>query len=157
VVRGRSEPVVRHRLERAGRNPRGPGKRLIRDERLRRELQLCKEYRIPHSLFLGIGDGRWTERDRQKALALEDYQRTVCPQCGTRYDDWDHGGEGEEDAYVAVLQKCVGCEVIADKQAELADGGQPAHGMKVALVPAATHAAMNLLRDLHKHTTKHDD
>ena len=136
----------------AGRDPCGPGKRLIRDERFRRELELCEEYRIPHSQFLGIGDGTWTERDRAKALAWREYKRSVCPQCGTRYDDWDHGSEGEEDRYVAVLQKCVGCEVISDKQKELSDSGDSLHGMKVALVPAAAHAAMEMLRGLkHQH------
>lgn len=142
-------------MERAGRNPRRPGKRLIRDERLRRELELCEEYRIPHSQFLGVGDGRWTERDRAKALAYRDYQRTVCPQCGTRHDDWDHGGEGEEDRYVAVLQKCVGCEVIADKQAEIGSDGEPPHGMKVSLVPASAQAALDLINQLkHKRSTE---
>ncbi|MET8585739.1 hypothetical protein ABZX39_33450 [Streptomyces collinus] len=145
-------------MERAGRNPRRPGKRLIRDERLRRELELCREFRIPHSQFLGLGDGRWTERDRAKALALEEYQRTVCPQCGTRYDDWDHGGENEEDAYVAVLQRCVGCQVIADKQAELGDQDESTHGMKVALVPASTQAALDLINEMKKkHRTTSDD
>lgn len=118
---------------------------------------MCEEYRIPHSQFLGLGDGTWTERDRAKALAYREYQRTVCPQCGTRYDDWDHGGEDQEDAYVAVLQKCVGCEVIADKQAELADSGESTNGMKVALVPVAVQNALDLLRDLKKHRTTDDD
>ncbi|HEX5568023.1 MAG TPA: hypothetical protein VFY14_14035 [Streptomyces sp.] len=142
----------------AGRDPRRPGKRLTRDERFRRELELCEEYRIPHSQFLGLGDGTWTERDRAKALAYREYKRTVCPQCGTRYDDWDHGEDDQEDRYVAVLQKCVGCEVIADKQKELDDSGESTHGMKIALVPAAAQAALNLIRDLkQKHRTEDDD
>lgn len=52
---------------------------------------------------------------------------------------------------MAVLQKCVGCEVIADKQQALADSGHPMHGMKVALVPAAAQAALDLIRGLNKH------
>ena len=138
-------------MERAGRDPRGPGKRLIRDERLRRELELCDRWGIPHSQFRGIGDGRWSERDRAKALAYLDYQKTVCPHCGTRYEDWDHGGDGEEDQYVAVFQRCVGCQVIADKQAELGEGDEATHGMKVALMPVAAQAALDLIRDLKKH------
>ena len=147
-----------HGLAGAGRDPRGPGKRLIRDERLRQELELCEEYRIPHSQFRGIGDGTWTERDRAKALAWREYKRTVCPQCGTRYDDWDHGGEDEEDRYVAVLQRCVGCQVIADKQAELGDQDDSTHGMKVALVPVAAQAALDLINNLKKqHRTSSTD
>ncbi|MFE1452011.1 hypothetical protein [Streptomyces olivaceoviridis] len=141
----------------AGRDPRGPGKRLIRDERLRRELELCDRWGIPHSQFRGIGDGRWTERDRAKAIAFLDYQKSVCPQCGTRWDDWDHGGEDEEDRYVAVLQRCVGCQVIADKQAELGDNDESARGMKVALVPAAAQAALDLIQQMKKRPTGEDD
>ncbi|MFF7795540.1 hypothetical protein [Streptomyces sp. NPDC007991] len=81
----------------------------------------------------------------------------MCPQCGTRHDDWDHGGEDEEDRYVAVVQKCVGCEVIADKQAELSRDGEPPHGMKVGLVPASQQAALDLIRELQKRRTDNDD
>ncbi|WP_327259919.1 hypothetical protein [Streptomyces sp. NBC_01240] len=130
-------------------DPPGPGKRLSRDERLRGELELCDRWGIPHSLFRGIGDGTWTARDRAKALAYRDYQRTVCPQCGTRYDDWDHGHPGEEDAYAITVQRCVGCQVIADKQADLAsDKDADNNGMKVALIPAATAAAIEAQKEL---------
>ncbi|MDK0525009.1 hypothetical protein [Streptomyces sp. ML-6] len=133
----------------AGDRAHGPGKRLIRDERLRRELELCDRWGIPHSLFRGIGDGGWTVRDRAKALAYLEYQRTVCPQCNTRYDDWDHGQPGEEDAYAVSVQRCVGCQVIADKQDELArNTGDDQHGVKVALIPAATAAALAAHRSL---------
>jgi hypothetical protein len=81
----------------------------------------------------------------------------VCPQCGTRYEDWDHGGDGEEDHYVASLQRCVGCEVIADKQEELASSGESTHGMKVALVPVAAQAALDMIRDLKKYQHTDDD
>lgn len=139
---------MEHRLRRTGRRVApGRGKRLIADERFRTELELCDRWGVPHSLFLGAGDGTWTARDRQKALAYQDYQRTVCPQCGTRHDDWDHGGEDEEDLYVASVQKCVGCEVIADKQAELERQGGGLHGMKVALVPASVQAALEAERE----------
>ncbi|MFH8745749.1 hypothetical protein ACH4GK_00600 [Streptomyces rimosus] len=50
----------------------GAGKRLIADAQLRAELELCDRYRIPHSFFLGVGDGRWSETDRAKALAFDD-------------------------------------------------------------------------------------
>jgi hypothetical protein len=136
-------------MGRAADDPHGPGKRLIADERLRGELELCDRWGIPHSQFRGIGDGTWTPRDRAKALAYLEYQRTVCPQCNTRYDDWDHGGPGEDDAYAVTVQRCVGCQVIADKQAELGrDGDADNHGMKVALIPAATAAAIEAQKEL---------
>ena len=78
----------------------------------------------------------------------------MCPQCGTRDEDWDHGLPGQEDRYTIALHRCVGCEVIADKQAELADSGEPINGMKIQLVPVAAQAAMDLIRDL---TRQHDD
>ncbi|MFG3244202.1 hypothetical protein [Streptomyces sp. NPDC048157] len=148
-------------MERPGDDTHGPGKRLIRNERLRGELELCDRWGIPHSLFRGIGDGTWTARDRAKALAYRDYQRTVCPQCGTRYDDWDHGHPGEEDAYAITVQRCVGCQVIADKQAELAgDKDADNNGMKIALIPAAQAAAIEAQRELvasRRRSTTDDD
>ncbi|MET9436868.1 hypothetical protein [Streptomyces sp. NPDC006551] len=124
-------------------HPGRPGKRLTHDERLRAELELCHQWGIPHSQFLGAGTGRWTLRDREKALAYRDYQRTLCPQCGTRYDDWDHGHDDEEDAYAVTVQRCVGCQVIADKQAELQKDGTDPHGLKVGLLPVAVKEAMD--------------
>ncbi|MFG2540680.1 hypothetical protein ACGFU4_36120 [Streptomyces sp. NPDC048511] len=72
----------------------------------------------------------------------------MCPQCGTRHDDWDHGGPDEEDAYAVTVQLCVGCQIIADKQQELSrDKGDDTHGLKVALIPAATAAALEVERE----------
>ncbi|MYX88487.1 hypothetical protein GT036_33050 [Streptomyces sp. SID4915] len=129
------------------------GKRLITDERLRAELELCDRWGIPHSQFLGAA-GKWTPRDRQKALAYQAYARSVCTQCGTRHDDWDHGGPDEEDAYVAVGQRCVGCQVIADKQADLAKAlsEDEMRGMKVALIPVAVQAAAEAAREANRNT-----
>ncbi|MFI7096838.1 hypothetical protein [Streptomyces lydicus] len=136
----------------------GPGKRLITDVRFRTELEICKEYGIPHSQFRGIGDGTWTSRDRAKALALREYQRSVCPQCGTRAEDWDDGTGDTEDAYVAIRHRCIGCQVIADKQDELKDNDTAeTHGMKVLLVPAAVHAATQALKDLQRGKHHHDE
>lgn len=136
----------------------GPGKRLIADARLRGELELCDRWGIPHSQFRGIGTGQWTARDRAKALAFRDYQKSVCPQCGTRADDWDDGADDAEDAYVAVRHRCIGCQVIADKQDELKDqDGAETHGMKILLIPAAAHAAMQALKDLQRRGETHDE
>ncbi|MFD3516333.1 hypothetical protein [Streptomyces sp. NPDC058657] len=132
------------------------GKRLTGDERLRHELELCDRWGIPHSQFLGLGEGRWTARDRAKALAYADYQRTVCTQCGTRHEDWDHGGTDDgDDQYVAVAHRCVGCEVIADKQVELEKSGAGLHGLKVALIPSAVHAATEVLNSLKRTPSRH--
>ena len=97
----------------------------------------------------------WTDRDRDKALAYRDYQRTVCSQCGTRYDDWDHGFPGQEDAYVAVYQRCVGCQVISEKQDGLKDDSDR-HGKKIALIPASLHAAQQAARELKTAARRRD-
>lgn len=70
----------------------------------------------------------------------------MCTQCGTRHEDWDHGGPDEEDAYGVSVQLCIGCQVIAEKQAELAKDGDT-HGKKIALVPVAVQAAIQVERD----------
>ncbi|MEU5660073.1 hypothetical protein ABZ802_31320 [Streptomyces sp. NPDC047737] len=75
----------------------------------------------------------------------------MCPQCQTRHDDWDHGGPDEEDAWAVTTQLCVGCQVLADKQQELArDRGEDTHGLKVALIPAAAAAAIEVEREEQK-------
>ncbi|MGW3401183.1 hypothetical protein [Streptomyces zhihengii] len=76
--------------------------------------------------------------------------RTVCPQCGTRHDEWDHGGPDEEDQYVATVQRCAGCEVIADRQKELERDGSSLRGVKVGLMPIAAHAALEAERALKR-------
>ncbi|MET8746302.1 hypothetical protein [Streptomyces sp. NPDC004728] len=82
----------------------------------------------------------------------------MCPQCNTRYDDWDHGGEGEEDLYAVTVQRCVGCQVIADKQDELArDKGIDNHGVKVALIPASAAAAIEAHREATRRRRNDED
>lgn len=105
---------------------------------------------MPHSEFRG-GDGVWTRLDRAKALAYRDYVRQVCPQCGTREEEWDEEAGGDEEAYVAVTLRCRGCQDIADKQSEIPTSGSQAHGVKVALVPAALHAAQQAAKELTRH------
>ncbi|MGW0948433.1 hypothetical protein ACWD4O_38580 [Streptomyces sp. NPDC002623] len=110
-------------------------------------MALCREYRIPHSLFRGHGDGSWTDLDRRKALAYEDYVTQVCPGCGTRPEEWDEDGGGDEDAYRAVTHRCIGCQLIADKQKTVPEGDE-GHGVKVALIPTSVHAALELQRSI---------
>ena len=123
------------------------------------ELELCARWGIPHSQFLGVSAGRWTERDREKALAYRDYENSLCASCRTRPEDWDHGHDGEEDAYAVTVQRCVGCQVIADKQAELGREDTDTHGVKVGLIPIAAAAALRLQREHAgtRRTTTDDD
>ena len=106
-------------------------------------MQLCREYRIPHSLFRGHGDGTWTDLDRRKALAYEDYLRQVCPSCGTRPEEWDETAGGDEDAYRAITHRCIGCQLIADKQKHVPTNDE-GHGVKVLLIPTSVHAALKI-------------
>lgn len=74
----------------------------------------------------------------------------MCPQCGTREQEWlDEQGEYQE-TYVALSHKCFGCEEIAAKQAEIPEGRAGA-GMKVLLMPAAVLAAQQALAELTAH------
>jgi len=92
---------------------------------------------MPHSQFLGVGDGRWTPRDREKALAYRAYVATVCPHCGTREDEW----EADEEAYVAMATRCPGCEALAERQAQIPP---EEHGVKLSLVTPAVRAAVQV-------------
>lgn len=108
-------------------------------------MDLCRQYRIPHSVFRGHGDGTWTNLDRRKALAHEAHLRQECPSCGTRADEWDEHAGGAEDAYTPITHRCVGCQLLADKQKSVPDGDD-GHGVKVLLLPSSVQAALELLR-----------
>lgn len=111
-------------------------------------MDLCREYRIPHSHFRGHGDGTWTDLDRRKALAHTDYLKAVCPTCGTRAEEWDENAGGDEDAYRAITHRCIGCQLLTDKQTTVPEGDD-GHGIKVVLIPTAVHAAMQYARHQH--------
>jgi predicted dithiol-disulfide oxidoreductase (DUF899 family) len=111
-------------------------------------MQLCRDYRIPHSYFRGHGDGTWSDLDRRKALAYEHYLKQVCPSCGTRADEWDEQVGGDEDAYRAITHRCIGCQLLADKQ-KTVPAGDEGHGVKVLLIPTAVHEAMRFARTHH--------
>lgn len=72
----------------------------------------------------------------------------MCPQCGTRESDWLDDDGAYQEAYVAVSHKCFGCEEITAKQAEIPEGRSGA-GMKVLLLPAAVHAAQQVLEEMN--------
>ena len=111
-------------------------------------MELCWEYRIPHSHFRGHGDGTWSDLDRRKALAYADYRKQVCPACGTREQEWDENQGGYEDAYRAISHRCIGCQLLADKQKTVPEGDE-GHGVKVLLIPTSVHAAMQFARHQH--------
>ncbi|MFE1949928.1 hypothetical protein ACFW9D_05600 [Streptomyces sp. NPDC059524] len=111
-------------------------------------MDLCRQYQIPHSQLRGHGDGTWTDLDRRKALAHEAYLKQICPSCGTRADEWDEQAGGAEDAYTAITHRCIGCQLIADKQKTVPEGAD-GNGVKVLLIPTSVHAALELTRPAH--------
>jgi hypothetical protein len=52
---------------------------------------------------------------------------------------------GDEDAYRATTHRCIGCQLLADKQKTVPDGDE-GHGVKVFLIPTSVHAALQLER-----------
>ncbi|WP_329474246.1 hypothetical protein OIE75_40760 (plasmid) [Streptomyces sp. NBC_01723] len=104
---------------------------------------------MPHSRFRGHGDGTWSDLDRRKARAYLHYLKQVCQTCGTRPDEWDETQGGDEDAYRATTHRCIGCQILQDRQKTLPDGDE-AHGMKVALIPTSVAAALELEKS-HRH------
>lgn len=111
-------------------------------------MELCNRWGIPHSFFRGHGDGTWSDLDRRKARAYHAYQHAVCPHCGTRAEEWDEQAGGDEDAYRAVTHRCIGCQLIQDRQKTVPEGDE-GFGVKVALIPTSVHQAMQFARDHH--------
>jgi hypothetical protein len=123
---------------------------LIYDLTFRTEMELCHTWGMPHSQFRGRGDGTWSDLDRRKALAYATYARAVCPHCGTRAEEWDEASGGDEDAYTAITHRCIGCQLLADKQ-KTVPGGDEGHGVKVALIPTSVHTALQIARTHASH------
>lgn len=111
-------------------------------------MELCHQWGMPHSRFRGHGDGTWSDLDRRKALAYADYLKQVCPSCGTRGQEWDESTGGDEDAYRAVTHRCIGCQLLADKQKSVPQNDE-GHGVKVVLIPTSVHAALQFQKAQH--------
>ncbi|MFE6592530.1 hypothetical protein [Streptomyces sp. NPDC057781] len=96
-------------------------------------MELCERYQIPHSQFLG-GDGRWSDLDRAKALAWAEWQRSVCPECRTRLEEWDRTRGGDPHAYVTDTLRCPGCELI-EQERDHVPQDRSGYGVKIQLLP----------------------
>lgn len=101
------------------------------DPRLRRELKVCEKYRISHSHYLG-GPPVWTDDDRAKVEAYEDWDRGNCAGCGSREEWWDPKRGGHREACVADTRRCLGCQIKEETRESV-----PIHerGVHVFLVP----------------------
>lgn len=93
------------------------------------ELDVCAEYRIPHSEFL-----RWSQQDRSKAIHQYINSRTRCSGCGTMPDEWNEETGGSRFAYRAEARRCRGCQVKQGEQQSLEKQGHTGNGLYVALV-----------------------
>ncbi|WP_234315002.1 hypothetical protein [Streptomyces sp. NRRL F-5135] len=51
----------------------------------------------------------------------------------------------------------MGCEVIADKQDELAKSSESTNGRKITLIPVSVHAALQAERDLKNQRRRRRD
>ena len=103
------------------------GKRLRDDGELFEELAYCVPKGIPYSHFQG-GPRKWTQDDRDMAIAYEREIRSRCSQCGTRPDEWTKN----PDAYVGDVEHCEGCARMHQEQQNEV-GQRP--GAKIRLIP----------------------
>lgn len=110
--------------------------RLRRDQQFYQELAFCNDAGIPHSQFLG-GDGRWSESDRAKAIALRMEKALRCQRCGTADWEWDPKQGGDHEPYEATLHKCPGCYTLDISSRDVKTGP----GEMVQLSPANTREA----------------
>ena len=70
-------------------------------------MKVCKEYQIPHSVFLN----EWDEEDRAKAMAYMIHEASTCSRCGTQPWEWDPDQGGSKFAYWPRESICRGCEL----------------------------------------------
>jgi len=68
--------------------------------------------------------------DRSKILAWKIEKALVCPDCGTRRDEWEH----DHNAYVVESSRCIGCEKVQWEQHSWAEEPSSAYGVKFRLV-----------------------
>lgn len=102
--------------------------RLQNDPQFAAEMRLCKEWRIPHSEFLG-----WSTEDQKKALGHFFYEALRCGSCGIHPTDWP---DPDEPVFEATSLFCPGCYELerfnrwAKEQAESSGAKDAMDGQK---------------------------
>lgn len=81
---------------------------------------------MPVSVVLGIGEGRWSDRDRLAAIALVKYEASLCTGCSQDVASW-----GSARSFAVKETVCPGCAAL-DKYR--ADNSKPEPGAKPYLV-----------------------
>lgn len=102
------------------------------DVGLREDLAICREFRIPHSEFLG-----WADVDQDKARAFHRYLQSVCGGCGTRPEEWDEKAGGHRHAYSAITDECPGCRARGQLESHLRQSKDDNAGVRIVLLPRA--------------------
>lgn len=80
--------------------------RLRSDPMFAVEMRVCREWRIPHSEFLG-----WDSLDREKALAFVIHEGQRCKECGIHGEDWPT--EVDPAPFEVYATRCFGCQAVA--------------------------------------------
>ncbi|MFI8085930.1 hypothetical protein ACIF6L_34710 [Kitasatospora sp. NPDC086009] len=70
----------------------------------------------------------------------------MCPQCGTREEEWQPEAGGDRHAYVVTTNRCFGCQLLERHREGLPEGPAGA-GLKLGLVDAEQHALYQHFRE----------
>ena len=77
-------------------------------------------------MVLGVGEGRWSDRDRVAAIALVKYEASLCTGCSQDVASWGTG-----KSLVVKETVCPGCAALDKHRAE---NSKPEPGAKQYLV-----------------------
>ena len=120
--------------------------RLRVDPTFAAEMRVCREWRIPHSHFLG-GPCEWTTHDREKAVAYVVHESGRCKECGTHPDDWPE--ETDTPPLEPFATRCYGCVTLNQYIQTYKDGNKDRHG---EVPPEATWGFRPHLRPVNRDT-----
>ena len=111
---------------------------------MRAELKYCFEHGIPHSIFLGRvwpnpedpQEPQWLSVDSEKMIAYQQAMNELCPNCGTRQEDWtdENGRLLDTPIYEASSIKCHGCQRLYEMGKTISD--ENAHAVRPILTKA---------------------